>query len=192
MAIVEHDFENGLTVRNGTIAADYKKFYQNVYPAGGPLAGAVNLAGTAVNLGAYQHWTNRDNVFNQTDFVYKTYTGPVFHTVAFGTEFGQQTGVDIRNTGIFPNGTNTIVQNPFAPTYFGPGGIPTSLHRDQQRRRDVTRFQQQIPSFCRFRSCPRHHRHHASSAIDRRRALRSLRHGGDRHEHQHQSREDRR
>ncbi|MBR0869117.1 TonB-dependent siderophore receptor [Bradyrhizobium tropiciagri] len=120
MAIIEHDFENGLTVRNGTIAADYKKFYQNVYPTGGPLGGAVNPADTAVNLGAYQHTTNRDNFFNQTDFTYKTWTGPVFHTVGFGTEFGRQTGVDIRNTGDFPNGTNTIVQNPFAPTYFGP------------------------------------------------------------------------
>jgi catecholate siderophore receptor len=120
MAIIEHDFENGLTVRNGTIVADYKKFYQNVYPANGVLGGAVNPADTAVNLGAYQHWTNRDNAFNQTDFVYKTNTGPVLHTVAFGTEFGQQTGTDYRNTGIFPNGTNTIVQNPFAPTYFGP------------------------------------------------------------------------
>ncbi|WFU35233.1 TonB-dependent siderophore receptor [Bradyrhizobium brasilense] len=120
MAIIEHDFENGLTVRNGTMAADYQKFYQNVYPTGGPLAGAVNPADTAVNLGAYQHTTNRDNVFNQTDFTYKTWTGPLFHTVGFGTEFGRQTGVDIRNTGVFPNGTNTIVQNPFAPTYFGP------------------------------------------------------------------------
>src|SRR5258706_836969 len=120
MAIVEHDFENGLTVRNGTIYADYKKFYQNVYPANGALSGAVNPADTALNLGAYQHWTDRDNAFNQTDFTYKTFTGPVFHTVGFGTEFGRQTGSDIRNTGIFPNGTNTIVANPFAPTYFGP------------------------------------------------------------------------
>jgi catecholate siderophore receptor len=124
MAIIEHDFENGLTVRNGTIAADYKKFYQNVYPANGPLGGAANPADTAVNLGAYQHQTDRDNVFNQTDFVYKTSTGPALHTIGFGTEFGQQRGVDIRNTGLFPNGTptgiNTIVANPFAPTYFGP------------------------------------------------------------------------
>src|SRR6478735_5000171 len=120
MAIIEHDFQNGLSVRNGTMAADYKKFYQNVYPTGGPLAGAVNPADTAVNLGAYQHTTNRDNVFNQTDFIYKGWTGPIAHTVGFGTEFGRQTGVDIRNTGVFPNGTNTIVQNPFAPTYFGP------------------------------------------------------------------------
>jgi catecholate siderophore receptor len=126
MAIIEHDFDNGLTVRNGTFAADYKKFYQNVYPANGPLSGAVNPADTAFNLGAYQHTTNRDNVFNQTDFVYKTWVGAFHHTVGFGTEFGRQTGVDIRNTGDFPSSTspiglsNTIVMNPFAPTYFGP------------------------------------------------------------------------
>ena len=120
MAIIDHDFGNGLTVRNGTIVADYQKFYQNVYPGNGPLSGAVNVADTAFNLAAYQHTTNRDNVFNQTDFIYKTATGPVLHTVGFGTEFGQQTGIDVRNTGIFPNGTNTIVANPFAPTYFGP------------------------------------------------------------------------
>ena len=120
MAIIDHDFGNGLTVRNGTIVADYQKFYQNVYPGNGPLSGAVNVADTAFNLAAYQHTTNRDNVFNQTDFIYKTATGPVLHTVGFGTEFGQQTGIDVRNTGVFPNGTNTIVANPFAPTYFGP------------------------------------------------------------------------
>jgi catecholate siderophore receptor len=120
MAIVDHDFGNGLTVRNGTIVADYKKFYQNIYPANGPLAGAVNPADTAFNLGAYQHHTDRNNAFDQTDFTYKVATGPVFHTVGFGTEFGNQYGVDIRNTGDFPNGTNTIVENPFAPAYFGP------------------------------------------------------------------------
>ena len=124
MAIIEHDFQNGLTVRNGTIVADYQKFYQNVYPGNGPLSGAVNPADTTFNLAAYQHTTNRDNVFNQTDFVYKTWVGALQHTLGFGTEFGRQTGVDIRNTGLFPNGTptgiNTITMNPFAPTYFGP------------------------------------------------------------------------
>src|SRR5438552_12349994 len=79
MAIIEHDFENGLTARNGAIAADYKKFYQNVYPGNGPLAGAVNTADTAFNRAAYQHTTDRDNVFNQTNFTYKTFTGPLFH-----------------------------------------------------------------------------------------------------------------
>jgi catecholate siderophore receptor len=35
MAIIEHDFQTGLSVRNGTMAANYQKFYQNVYPANG-------------------------------------------------------------------------------------------------------------------------------------------------------------
>src|SRR5205085_1144250 len=60
------------------------------------------------------------NVFNQTDFVYKVITGPVRHTIAFGTEFGRQAGIDVRNTGIFPNGMNTVTDSPFNPTYFGP------------------------------------------------------------------------
>jgi catecholate siderophore receptor len=120
MAIIDHDFGNGLTVRNGTIAADYRKFYQNVYPTNGAFNGGVDPTDTFFNLGAYQHTTNRDNLFNQTDFTYKTPFGGFFHTVGFGTEVGRQTGVDIRNTGIFPNGTNTIMMNPFAPTYFGP------------------------------------------------------------------------
>jgi catecholate siderophore receptor len=100
--------------------AQYLKFYQNVYPGNGPLSGAVNPAQTSFDRAAYNNTTNRDNIFNQTDFFYKVFTGPVFHSIAFGTEFGQQTGISLRNTGIFPNGTNTIVANPFAPTYFGP------------------------------------------------------------------------
>ena len=119
MAFIEHDFGNGLTVKNSTLVAQYLKFYQNVYLGNGPLAGAVNPADTAFNRAAYNHTTNRNNIFNQTDFVYKASTGPLRHTFAFGTEFGRQSGIDFRNTGIFPNGTNTIVGDPFNPTYFG-------------------------------------------------------------------------
>src|SRR5262249_46923353 len=110
---------DGLTVRNSTLVAQYQKLYQNVYPGNGPLAGAVNPSDTAFNRAAYNHTTNRDNIFDQTDFVYKGFTGPIFHTLAFGTEFSRQTGIDVRNTGIFPNGLNTIVGDPFNPTYFG-------------------------------------------------------------------------
>jgi catecholate siderophore receptor len=120
MAFIEHDFGGGLSVKNGSFFADYRKFYQNVYPGNGPLSGAVNPTDTAFNRAAYNHETDRDNLFNQTDVVFKTFIGPVFHTLAFGTEFGRQTGIDLRNTAIFPNGTNTFVGNPFDPTYFGP------------------------------------------------------------------------
>jgi catecholate siderophore receptor len=120
MAFVEHDFGGGLTAKNSFLLADYKKFYQNVYPGNGPLSGAVNPIDTAFNRAAYNHETDRENLFNQTDFVFKGSTGSIFHTVAFGTEFGRQTGLDLRNTGIFPNGTNTSTGNPWDPTYFGP------------------------------------------------------------------------
>jgi catecholate siderophore receptor len=120
MAFIDHDFENGLTAKNGTYFADFKKFYQNVYPGNGPLSGAVNPTDTLFNRAAYNHMTNRQNTFNDTDFIYKGFTGPLFHTIGFGTELGRQAGIDVRNTGLFPNGTNTEADNPFAPTYFGP------------------------------------------------------------------------
>jgi catecholate siderophore receptor len=128
MAVIEHDFGNGLTVRNGSIYADYNRGYSNVYPGGtgAPASaggGAVTPDQTQLSLNAYQNYTPRENAFNQTDFVYKTITGPVRHTVAFGTEFGRQTGLSLRNTGQFPgNGglQNYVIVNPFNPTYFGP------------------------------------------------------------------------
>jgi catecholate siderophore receptor len=125
IAVVEHDFGNGLTVKNSSLYADYNRGYQNVYPGGtggGPGGGAVTPDQTQVSLNAYQNYTPRENAFNQTDFVYKTATGPVLHTVAFGTEFGRQTGLSQRNSGIFPNNANKAfdVVNPFDPTYFGP------------------------------------------------------------------------
>jgi catecholate siderophore receptor len=125
MAVIEHDFGNGLTVKNSSLYADYNRGYRNVYPGGtggGPGGGAVTPDLTQVSLNAYQNYTPRENAFNQTDFIYKTATGPVLHTVAFGTEFGRQTGLSRRDSGIFPNNANKAfdVVNPFNPTYFGP------------------------------------------------------------------------
>lgn len=120
MAVIEHDFGNGLTVKNSSLYADFNRGYRNVYP-GGP----VNPAQTAFSYSAYENTTNRENAFNQTDFVYKAAVGPTFHTLAFGTEFGRQTGMSLRSTGIFANGQNSISSaavgtTPFDPTFFGP------------------------------------------------------------------------
>src|ERR1700716_1297901 len=127
MAVIEHDFGNGLTVRNGTIYADYNRGYLNVYPGGtgAPAAaggGAVTPDQTQLSLNAYQNYTPRENAFNQTDFTYKTLTGPIKHTIAFGTELGRQTGLSLRDSGQFPAnaGLSYVVVNPFNPTYFGP------------------------------------------------------------------------
>ena len=120
MAVIEHDFHNGLTVKNSSLYADYNRGYTNIYPGS-----AVNAAQTAFNYSAYRNQTDRENAFNQTDFTYKTPIGPTFHTIGFGTEFGRQTGLSFRTTGIFANGLNSISStlagtNPFNPTFFGP------------------------------------------------------------------------
>jgi catecholate siderophore receptor len=136
MAVIEHEFGNGLTVKNSSLYADYNRGYQNVFPGatgGGPAGGAVTPDQTMLSLNAYQNTTDRQNAFNQTDFVWKTSTGPVLHTIAFGTEFGQQTGISLRNSGIFPNNGNLAfdVVNPLNPTYFGPvifNHIPTDAN----------------------------------------------------------------
>jgi catecholate siderophore receptor len=125
MAVIEHDFGSGLTMKNSSLVADYNRGYQNVYPGatgGGPGGGAVTPDQTMLSLNAYQNTTDRQNAFNQTDFVYKTGTGPVLHTIAFGTEFGRQSGISLRNSGFFPSngGKPFDVVNPFNPTYFGP------------------------------------------------------------------------
>jgi catecholate siderophore receptor len=98
-ATVEHDFDSGLKVKSQTRFADYKRFYQNVYPGS-----AVNGAGT-LTLAAYNNSNDRQNLFNQTDWTYKTATGAVKHTLLFGTEVGNQKSANARFTGIFGNGT---------------------------------------------------------------------------------------
>ena len=59
MAVIDHDFGNGLTVRNGSYYADYNRGYQNVFPGGtgAPAAlggGAVTPNQAAVTLNAYK------------------------------------------------------------------------------------------------------------------------------------------
>lgn len=116
-ALVEHDFGNGLTLRNRTRVADYDKFYQNVFP------GAVSADLQTVAISAYSNATQRENAFNQTDFVWKLDVGTVKHTLLFGAELGRQETDNFRNTGFFgaPGSTATSVRVPLAnPGYTGP------------------------------------------------------------------------
>ena len=129
--MVEHDFENGFTIKNASQYANYDKFYQNIYPGGGANAGAVNLAGTSSNLTAYNNETDRQNLFNQTDLTYKFGTGPVRHTVVFGGEVGRQNGLNYRQDGFFnvPGTPTTITVDPQNPTSYVPvtfRGTPTA------------------------------------------------------------------
>ena len=100
----EHRFENGVVLRNHSRYAVYDKFYQNIFP------GAVNAAGTAASLAAYNNSTKRENLFNQTDVLFSLNTGPIRHALLVGVELSRQDTDNFRNTGYFtavgPNATN--------------------------------------------------------------------------------------
>jgi catecholate siderophore receptor len=105
-ALIDHDFGNGLTLRNRTRYASYDKFYQNIYP------GAVNAAGTQVAINAYNAANQRENFFNQTDLTFSLDTGPFKHKFLTGMEFGRQENDNFRNTGYFTDiGPNTTSVN---------------------------------------------------------------------------------
>jgi catecholate siderophore receptor len=100
-ALIEHDL-GGAVLRNRSRAANYDKFYQNVFP------GAVNAAGTQVSLSAYNTQTDRENIFNQTDFIFDIKHGDVTHRMLIGAELGRQDTQNFRETGYFGAPGSTI------------------------------------------------------------------------------------
>ena len=79
---VEHQLANGLTLKNRTTAGDYRKFYQNVFPA------SYNAASGLVTLSGYNNLNNRKSVYSQTDLVWSNRLGGVDQTMLFGFELG--------------------------------------------------------------------------------------------------------
>lgn len=104
-ALIEHKFDNEVTIRNRTRYAAQDKFYQNVYP------NAVNAAGTDVAINAYNDTTQRNTFFNQTDLLFSLNTGKVKHDLVVGLEIGRQETDSLRRTGFF-NNTATSVTAP--------------------------------------------------------------------------------
>jgi catecholate siderophore receptor len=94
---LEHTAPSGLTLRNRSVFADYNKIYQNVFP------GAVNEAGTEVQISAYNSATDRRNLLNETELTYKLVTGGVRQTLLGGVAVGRQITDNFRNTGFFNN-----------------------------------------------------------------------------------------
>lgn len=94
-ASIDHRFSEKTTLRSRVSFGDYDKFYQNVFP------GAVDAAGVNVNLSAYNNATTRQNLFNQTDLVWKPVTGRFAHTILTGVELGRQVTDNFRETGYF-------------------------------------------------------------------------------------------
>jgi catecholate siderophore receptor len=114
-ALIQHETDAGIKIKNASRVANYDKFYQNIFP-GGP----VNAAGTSVNLSAYNNETDRHNLFNQTDLTYKLDLGLIKHTLLWGAEIGRQSGLSYRQSGFFNDVSASLPVSPLNPVTFVP------------------------------------------------------------------------
>ena len=103
---IEHDFGNGLTLRNHTLFGDYNKFYQNIYPT------AFNAATGLVSLGAYNNRNDRENLFSQTDLIWENRLAGIDQTLLLGFEIGREKSRNKRLTGSIVGGNTTPISHP--------------------------------------------------------------------------------
>ncbi len=113
-SLIEHKFDNDITIRNRTRYADYDKSYQNVYAGS-----SVDNAGM-VDLSAYNNSTKRENVFTQTDLLFKLNTWGIKHEFMTGVEYGHQSSDYFRQTGYFNNLTTKISVSILDPVSYVP------------------------------------------------------------------------
>ncbi|MDQ3140446.1 MAG: TonB-dependent siderophore receptor, partial [Pseudomonadota bacterium] len=108
---IEHDFGDGLSVRNRTHYGEYDKFYQNIFP------GDYLEASDQVRLSAYNDSTKRENLFSQTDLVWDTELAGVDQTLLLGFEIGRQETSARRITGFFqPSNSPSLIVPAANPT----------------------------------------------------------------------------
>jgi catecholate siderophore receptor len=105
----------GFTVRSKARWADYDKFYQNSYAGG-----AVNAAGTSVNLSAYNNSIERDNWIGQTDVLRTFATGFARHTLLAGADVTRSATRGFRNTGYYNNTSTSLAVPVNQPTVTTP------------------------------------------------------------------------
>lgn len=102
----EHRFSEALSIVSRLHYADYDKFYSNAFAAT-----AVSGTGAARNVGiqAYFDAFARENLFSQTDLVWKVATGAVSHRILAGVELGRQSTFNQRVNGFFDSGVPTTL-----------------------------------------------------------------------------------
>jgi catecholate siderophore receptor len=130
-ARLEHEFSDDLTLRNATVFGDYSKYYRNIHAnsqvcviANGCPLGQVD---GDVALQGYQSTNNRENLFNQTDLIWRASTGSIEHTVLAGLEFGRQESYNARSSNFDALPTVNVNTN---TTTTSTGLIPAGLQTD--------------------------------------------------------------
>jgi catecholate siderophore receptor len=127
-AMIEHAFNDNLSIRNRTRYASYDKFYQNVYADGA-------VANNLFAVGAYRDTTDRKNFINQTDIIYKINTGRFEHQLLAGMEVGTQKTTNAR----FIAGTSERISSSvsaLSPTYTLPISL-SNTSRNQASEIDI-------------------------------------------------------
>lgn len=127
-AMIEHAFNDNLSIRNRTRYASYDKFYQNVYADGA-------VANNLFAVGAYRDTTDRKNFINQTDIIYKINTGRFEHQLLAGMEVGTQKTTNAR----FIAGTSERISSSVSaliPTYTLPISL-SNTSRNQASEIDI-------------------------------------------------------
>ena len=91
---VEHEFGDGLTLRNRTMFGDYRQILPEHLrqQASTPATGLVSL-------GAYNNRNDRQNLFSQTDLVWENRLAGIDQTLLFGFEVGREKSRNKRMTG---------------------------------------------------------------------------------------------
>jgi catecholate siderophore receptor len=100
-ALIDHDFNNGINVKNRTRYANYNKFYQNVF-ADSAVANNGNFT-----VRGYAEYTDRENLINQTDLTYTAHWGEIEHKLLTGLELATQDTDSSRLTAFFNNNFTT-------------------------------------------------------------------------------------
>lgn len=111
-ALITHDFDATLQLKNNTRYTTNYKFYRNVVPG--------SISGSSLSLSAYQAETKRDNFTNQTDITKKFETWSIKHNALFGAEITTQNSTKIKYNGIFGDtGTTSSTISLSNPISFG-------------------------------------------------------------------------
>lgn len=118
---IEWQPSDRLEVRNRTVFGDYDKAYANIFAGGAAVAGPDGAPAT-YPISAYRNISPRENLFTQTDVVWKSDLWGMRHTFLAGAELGRQKTSNLRLTGRFntPDGPTSFPGIPFAdPTRTG-------------------------------------------------------------------------
>jgi catecholate siderophore receptor len=102
-----------LTLRHRTVWGAYDKGYGNVYASGAAVADAQGRP-AVYPLQAYRSFTERTNVFSQSDLVWTHGADGARRTIVAGLEVGRQDTRNLRETGRFggPAGSTTLTGVP--------------------------------------------------------------------------------